>query len=80
MPRLTWSRSFPDVPRDFTAHDGDAYVGRIYRIDGGPRSGQWFWVMGGQIHGLWRNLVGYASSKDDAVRAVEEAYFEALER
>jgi hypothetical protein len=42
--RLTWTRTFDDVRNDVEARSPEGgSVGRIYRINGGPGDGQWFW-------------------------------------
>lgn len=80
MLRLTWSRTFPNVSHDFCASDKDTHIGRIYRITGGPKDGQWFFVVNGFIAGAWQNIHGHEPSKDEAARALERAYFGLVER
>ncbi len=41
--RLRWRQTWPDVPGDFEARQGDGFC-RIYREAGGPQGGRWFWT------------------------------------
>jgi hypothetical protein len=62
------------VPNDFSAHSPDVQtVGRIYRINGGPGDGQWFWVLNGLVGGEWQNVSGRAMSRNAAAIQVARA-------
>src|SRR5262245_34511622 len=41
--KFAWSRTWPDRPQDFVAHDGDLSIGRVYRIAGVAE--RWKWSM-----------------------------------
>lgn len=40
--RLRWRATWPDKPDDFVARVGPHYC-RIYRMNGGPQDGRWYW-------------------------------------
>lgn len=77
--RYTWSRTWEDKPEDYVAHDGEASIGRVYRINS-ISTGGWFWTM----HGTFGNRNGAASGQvatlNEACRLVEAAWDQLKER
>jgi hypothetical protein len=61
---------------DYTALDGATVVGRVYRIDGGPEQGLWFWSMTAHRPGPRPQILtsGKEARRGDAGRRVVEAY------
>ena len=41
--KYDWSRTWDDKPEDYIAHDGEASIGRVYRINW-ISTGGWFWT------------------------------------
>jgi hypothetical protein len=80
---VTWIRtSAVDRPysnTDFTALDGDVVIGHVYRIEDGPKRGQWHWSMIADLSvPRFRDRGGTASTQTIAM-GVEWAY-ERLQR
>jgi hypothetical protein len=72
---LTWSRTWPDRPHDFSAKDGEIPIGRVYRLTGGPADRSWRWTMTAYLDdGRQGSASGVVASRDEACKAVEEAY------
>ena len=80
--RLKWRRTWEDRPRDFSADGDDGEpVGRIYHMIGvGDIPPTWFWSCYGRHRGRIANANGRELSKDETARALEAAWFEAVER
>jgi hypothetical protein len=79
--KLNWTRTViggEESDHDFSAHDENRTVGRIYRHQTGGHDGRrWFWTMnasGPDIKFGKRQLSGVLDTKDEAVRMVERAY------
>jgi hypothetical protein len=79
MPRLAWSQTFPHTPNDYvaTAPGVQGNIGRIYRYDGGPQDGSWFWTM--HAH-LLPCVSGSARTRNAAAIQVARAWERALLR
>ena len=79
--RLPWQRTWHDKPRDFTARAGNEQVGRIHFAVGvGQIPDCWHWSCYGRYRGRFANTSGTAATKDEAARALEEAWFKAIEK
>lgn len=79
--RLKWKHTWPDMDEDFVAH-APGYnlgIGRIYRLGGGPRGGEWFWSMTAFGNGIRHEgtLSGVEATPREAARRVEQAWFAA---
>jgi hypothetical protein len=64
----------PPVPDDCSLID-DRFGGiaRIYRVNGGPSDGQWFWPVQVEAHGRpWNAGTGYCTTGAEAKQAVED--------
>jgi hypothetical protein len=79
---VEWMRTrdaFPaldGLQHDYTALDGEAVVGRVYLIEGGPGRGLWFWSMTAYRPGPRPQIAtsGREARWGDAGRCVMEAY------
>lgn len=85
VPRLKWRKTWPDSVNDRVA-DGPLpgyMIGRFYRHDtGGINKGRWSWFYQADIPGLSRqgiNLTGFADTPQEAAKAIEDAWFRAIE-
>jgi hypothetical protein len=81
--KLTWSRTViggQTKPYDFAARHGDEHVGRIFRYQAGPRTGNWRWTMVafGPHLSPPVDCHGTVASKDKAAALVAECYAFAL--
>lgn len=80
MPDLTWSRtviSGEELHFDFTAFVDGKSVGRIYRHDGGPQGGSWYWTMNAFGAGFDRRnkmCDGTVATREQAIACVRRAY------
>jgi hypothetical protein len=85
---VEWMRTrdvFPaldGLAHDYTALDGEAVVGRVYRIEGGPGQGLWFWSMTAHRPGPRPPIPtdGREARRGAAGRRVVEAYERLLAR
>ena len=70
------------LEHDYTALDGEAVVGRVYQIVGGPAHGLWFWSMTAHRPGPRPSIPtsGREIDRGDAGRRVVEAYDRLLAR
>ncbi|MGN6535121.1 MAG: hypothetical protein ACTHKQ_05245 [Mesorhizobium sp.] len=80
--RLKWRQTWPDKEADYAA-DASNYdhVGRIYRHNGGPQDGKWFWSLtafGPEISRNIGNCTGTEDTPRAAARMVEDAWFAAI--
>jgi hypothetical protein len=79
---VEWMRTrdvFPalaGLEHDYTALDGEAVVGRVYQIEGGPGQGLWFWSMTAYGPGARPQMPmdGREVRRGEAGRRVIEAY------
>ncbi|MGX1098875.1 ATPase [Amorphus sp. MBR-141] len=78
MGRLRWRQTWPDEPNDGLAKDPDhPYAfGRVYKQRYAHNQLAWYWTVAGTL----QIASGFAETKEDAKRAVEEAYEGHLKR
>ncbi|WP_011579596.1 MULTISPECIES: hypothetical protein [Chelativorans] len=81
--RLVWRRTWDDRPQDFIcfAPGLDESVGRIYStLKPGTLVKQWRWAANGYIpdRRMWLSQGGFADTKMEAAKAVEEVYFRVM--
>lgn len=70
LTEIGWRQSFEDAENDFSAYDGEIYIGRVYLVALGFRESHWGWFAAwGGPHGQ-----GNAPSRREAMLALEEAY------
>jgi len=79
---LIWYRTWPDRPRDFSCKTKDGIpVGRIYsRLKTTMVTEEWKWSVNGKHRNHFVLQQGYAATKDEAARMVEDYWFAGLER
>lgn len=75
---IVWSRTWPDRPNDYHAHDGERLVGRVYIHDtGGHEQGKWRWFFqadGPDIDRSKSNCSGVEDEKQAAADALKACY------
>jgi hypothetical protein len=64
------------LPQDLTALDGDRIIGRVYRIEHGPREGWWHWTLStvSPAQPVTPPLSGEEQERGKAGRHLLEAY------
>ena len=79
---LTWRQTWPDKEADYVAAASNYdHVGRIYRHNGGPQDGMWFWSLTAFGPEISRNIghcQGTEATPRAAARMVEESWFAAI--
>ena len=80
--KLTWRRTWADVPGDFCAYAPEALgpVGRVYEIYSNTGSTIWLWACFGWLpdRSTMLNGLGREETKHAALMALEAYWFEAV--
>ncbi|MCF6112020.1 hypothetical protein L2331_19285 [Mesorhizobium muleiense] len=73
---IGWRKTFDEAENDFSAYDGETYIGRVYLVAPGYHDPHWGWFTAwGGPHGS-----GKSPSRREAMLAIEEAYAARLSR
>lgn len=82
--KLRWKKTWPDRENDFVGHapNFEASVGRIQLAEHGPQQNSWSWSLTAAGEHVRREgigaLTGVEPSPREAARAVETAWFRAI--
>src|SRR3954465_2126148 len=70
--KYRWTRTWGDVPEDYTAFNGAAKIGCVHRLNS-VSAGGWYWAMNAAIE--WSgSCAGTAETREGASREVERQY------